>query len=137
LRDASDKILAATGTRPRIFLASLGKQADYTARATFAKNFFEAGGIEAIGGEGDAAAVGAAFKASGAALACLCGTDKAYDSEAAAIAAAVKASGARHVYLAGQPGEREAALRNAGVQSFIYNGCDALSTLTAAYDILG
>ena len=137
LRDASDKILARSGARPKIFLANLGKPADFTACATFAKNFFEAGGIEAVSGDGDSAALVAAFQPSGAALACLCGADKSYEGEAAAVAAALKAAGARHVYLAGQPGEREAALREAGVQSFIYNGCDALSTLTAAYDILG
>ena len=48
LRDASDAILKATGARPKVFLATLGKPADYIARATFAKNFFEAGGIEAV-----------------------------------------------------------------------------------------
>ena len=37
-----------TGARPKIFLANLGTIADFTARATFAKNFFEAGGIEAV-----------------------------------------------------------------------------------------
>jgi methylmalonyl-CoA mutase len=136
LRDASDEILARSGARPKIFLANLGKPADFTARATFAKNFFEAGGIEAVSGEGDAAALAAAFKRSGAVLACLCGADRSYESEAAAAVAALKTAGARHIYLAGQPGEREAALREAGVQSFVYNGCDALSTLTAAYDIL-
>ena len=51
-------------------------------------------------------------------------------------AEALKAAGARHIYLAGRPGEREAALRGAGVQSFIYDGCDALATLNAAYDIM-
>ena len=45
-------ILARTGTRPRIFLANLGPIAAFTARATFAKNFFEAGGIEAITNDG-------------------------------------------------------------------------------------
>ena len=54
-----------------------------------------------------------------------------------AAAAALKAAGARHLYLAGRPGEREAALQAAGVQSFIYEGCDALATLKSAYDILG
>jgi methylmalonyl-CoA mutase len=137
LRHLSDKILAETGKRPGIFLANLGKQADYSARATFAKNFFKAGGIEAVGGEAEATGLATAFKSSGAALACLCGTDKTYGSEAVAASSALKAAGARHIYLAGQPGEREAALRHAGVQSFIYNGCEALSTLTAAYDILG
>src|ERR1700686_1573181 len=103
LRDASDKILAATGARPKVFLATLGKPADFNARANFAKNFFEAGGIAAAGGEDGASPLAAAFKASGAALACLCGSDKTYDSEAEAAAAARKAAGARSVYLAGRP----------------------------------
>ncbi len=48
LRDASDRVLAKTGARPKIFLATLGTQAEFTPRATFARNFFEAGGIEAV-----------------------------------------------------------------------------------------
>jgi methylmalonyl-CoA mutase len=136
LRDASDKILAATGARPKVFLATLGKPADFNARANFAKNFFEAGGIEAVGSEQGPAALAAAFKALGAALACLCGSDKTYDSEAEAAAAALKAAGARLVYLAGRPGTKEGTWRAAGVQTFIHDGCDVLATLQAAYDIL-
>ncbi len=116
LRDASDKILAATGARPKVFLATLGKAADFNARANFAKNFFEAGGIEAVSSEDGPSPLAAAFKASGAALACLCGSDKTYESEAEAAAAALKAAGARHIYLAGQPGKTETTYRNAGVQ---------------------
>jgi len=136
LRDASDEILGKTGARPEIFLANLGTAAEFTARASFAKNFFESGGIAAIFGDGDTAALAAAFKASGAGLACLCSSDKVYDKDAAAAAQTLKAAGARYIYLAGRPGEREAAMRGAGVQSFIYDGCETLSTLTAAYDIL-
>ncbi len=138
LRDASDRLLAATGARPRIFLANLGAPADFSARATFAKNFFEAGGIEPVDSESlDTAALAAAYKAAGATLVCLCSTDKVYEKQAAAAAEVLKAAGARHVYLAGRPGEREAAWRAAGVQSFIYEDCDALATLESAYDILG
>jgi methylmalonyl-CoA mutase len=136
LRDASDKILARTGARPMIFLATLGKPADFNARANFAKNFFEAGGIEAVSSEQGPAPLGAAFKASGAALACLCGSDRTYESEAEAAAATLKAAGARHIYLAGRPGAKEETLRRAGVQTFIHDGCDVLATLQAAYDIL-
>jgi len=125
LRDRSDVILAKTGARPKVLLTTLGSAAEFTARASFAKNFFEAGGIEAID-----------TPAAGAALACLCSSDKTYDQEAPKAAAALKAAGVRHIYLAGRPGEREAALRTAGVQSFIYEGCDALATLSGAYDIL-
>ena len=46
LRDAADAA-AARGAPAKIFLANLGPVAAFTARATFAKNFFEAGGVEA------------------------------------------------------------------------------------------
>ncbi len=138
LGDASDRLLAATGARPKIFLANLGIQAEFTARATFAKNFFEAGGIEAVTGDDlDFPALGSAFREAGAALACLCSSDKVYEKEAAAAAPALKAAGARHIYLAGRPREQEAALKAAGVQSFIYEGCDAVATLKDAYAMLG
>jgi methylmalonyl-CoA mutase len=138
LREASDRLLATTGARPRVFLATLGAQAEFTARATFAKNFFEVGGIETVGGDSvDLPALPAAFKAAGAALACLCSSDKVYEKEGAAAAQALKAAGTRHIYLAGRPREQEAALKAAGVQSFIYEGCDALATLTSFYDMLG
>jgi methylmalonyl-CoA mutase len=138
LRDASDRLLATTGARPKIFLATLGTQAEFTARATFAKNFFEVGGIEAVGGETiELPALAAAFKASGAALVCLCSSDKVYEKQAAEAALALKGVGARHVYLAGRPREQEATLKAAGVQSFIYEGGDALATLRGAYDMLG
>lgn len=134
LRDRSDQILAKTGTRPKIFLATLGTPAEFTARVTFAKNFFEVGGIEAVSSPGpDFAPV---FKAAGTTLACLCSSDKVYEKDAAAAVAALQSAGARHIYLAGRPGAQEALLRDAGVQSFIYEGCDLLSTLTAAYDSL-
>ena len=135
LRDKSDDILKKTGARPKVFLANLGTPADFTARATFAKSFFETGGIEAIDTEGfsDPAALGAAFKASGAALACLCSSDKVYAEQAAAAAKALQAAGARHIYLAGRPGEQEASLRAAGVNDFVFAGGDALATLQEAY----
>jgi len=135
LRDRSDQILRERGARPMIFLANLGTAADFTARATFSKSLFEAGGIEVVDTEGfiDPAALAAAFKASGAALACLCSSDKVYADQAAAAAKALQAAGARHIYLAGRAGEQEATLRNAGVGDFVFAGGDALATLTDAY----
>ena len=138
LRDASDRMLKKTGARPKVFLANLGKIADFTARAMFAKNFYEAGGIEASSNDGfkDQAAMIAAFRASGARLACLCSSDKVYETQAVSIAKALTAAGAT-VAFAGRPGEREAELRQAGVKAFIFMGCNAVSTLQAAHDILG
>jgi methylmalonyl-CoA mutase len=118
-----------------VFLANLGSVANFTARATFAKSFFETGGIEAIDSEGftDPAALAAAYKASGADLACLCSSDKVYAALAADAAKALQGVGKRYIYLAGRPGEREAAFRAAGVNDFVFAGGDALATLQEAY----
>jgi methylmalonyl-CoA mutase len=138
LRDRSDAILKETGKRPRVFLANLGTAADFTARATFARSLFETGGIEAIDSEGfsDPSSLAAAWKASGARLVCLCSQDKVYAEQAVAAAKALQTSGARHIYLAGRPGEQEAALRGAGVTDFIFAGGDALATLREAYELM-
>jgi len=137
LRDRADDIRKRTGARPKVFLATLGRMSDFTARATFAKNLYEAGGIEAPFGEGFKTTddMIAAFKASGAKVACLCSSDKVYETQAAAAAQALKAAGAA-VSLAGRPGEHESQYRAAGVESFIYAGCDAVAALRAAHDRL-
>ena len=138
LRDASDRILAATGARPKIFLANLGTLAEFTARATFARNFFEAGGIEAVTSDGfvGRADLIAAFKASGAKLACLCSSDAAYEREGTEAATALTAAGVAHLYLAGRPKQQD-RLKAAGVGTFIHVGCDALATLRAAHQMVG
>jgi methylmalonyl-CoA mutase len=151
LRDRSDQILRDRDARPKVFLANLGTAADFTARAAFAKSFFETGGIEAVeflpaslslpspgemGEAKDLVALAAAFKSSGAALACLCSSDKIYAERAIAAAQALQAAGARHIYLAGRPGEQEAAFRAAGISDFIFAGGDTLATLQQAYRLM-
>ena len=138
LRDRSDGTSAATGARPKIFLATLGKPAEFTARANFARSFFEAGGIEPVlPGDGFAsrAEMIATLKRSGARLACLCSSDEVYAREAAD-AAKTLAPLIKHLYLAGRPKEH-AVLKDAGVGTFIYAGCDAVEILQAAYQALG
>jgi methylmalonyl-CoA mutase len=137
LRDASERLRETTGARPKIFLACLGKPADFNARATFAKNLFEAGGIEAITNDGFASreVMIAAFKASGAKLACLCAADGTYAREGADAARALIAADAR-VHVAQPPANLEAALRQAGVTGFIFPGCNALALLQAAHSFL-
>jgi methylmalonyl-CoA mutase len=138
LREASDALLANSGARPKVFLATLGRLADFTARATFARNFFAAGGIEAVAaaGHADGGDMITAFAASGAKLACLCSSDEVLAREAIEAARALAAAGARHIYLAGRPKDRE-RYAAAGVQTFIHSGCDALATLQGAHAILG
>ncbi|MFY4723672.1 methylmalonyl-CoA mutase family protein [Streptomyces sp. LaBMicrA B280] len=122
LRARSDAHLAATGARPRIFLATLGSAAEYTARASFAANLFQAGGIEPVT-EGT-------FEDSGATEAVLCSSDAMYAEQAEETAAALRAAGARQVFLAGR-GEY------AGVDRHVFAGCDAVDVLTATLDRMG
>lgn len=135
LRDASDARLAETGRRPAVFLANLGPVAVHNARSTFAANAFAAGGIEAIGNDGfsETAALAEAFRASGARVACLCSSDKVYETEAAPALAALKDAGAGTIYLAGKPAEAE-ALRQAGLHGLLFAGCDLLALLREAAD---
>jgi len=132
LRDASDDILAETGSRPEIFLANLGPIPEHTARAIFAKNFFEAGGIEVVTNRGfnTTEAAVQSFKASGAHLACICSSEALYAEGAAPLAKALKQAGALTVCLAGRPGDNEARWREAGVDHFIFVGCEVLETLS-------
>lgn len=131
LRDLSD-VATEAGRPPAVFLANLGPLARHLARATFTTHLLAAGGIAALAGEGTRSpeALAAAFQASGTPIACLCGHDEDYAELAVPAAQALKAAGARRVLLAGAPGEREAALRAAGVDGFIVFGGDALATLT-------
>ncbi|MFF5549192.1 methylmalonyl-CoA mutase family protein [Streptomyces olivaceoviridis] len=122
LRARSDAHLAATGARPRIFLATIGSAAEYTARSSFAANLFQAGGIEPV--------TGGRFEDSGATEAVLCSSDALYAEQAEETAKALRAAGARHVFLAGR-GD------HAGIDSYVFAGCDAVDVLSATLDRMG
>ncbi|MFB6438758.1 methylmalonyl-CoA mutase family protein [Streptomyces sp. NPDC056411] len=136
LRARSDAHLEAGGERPKVFLAALGPVAVHTARAAFAGNLYQAGGIETVQETVDAQSVAEAFARSGAGIACLCSSDAVYGEQAAAVAAALKAAGARQVHLAGKPGERREEFVTAGVGSFVHVGCDAVEVLSSALDVM-
>ncbi|MFF0228463.1 methylmalonyl-CoA mutase subunit beta [Streptomyces sp. NPDC004629] len=123
LRARSDAHLAATGARPRIFLATIGPAAAHTARAAFAANLFQAGGVEPVTGGG--------FADSGATEAVLCSSDALYAEQAEQAAADLRAAGARQVTLAGRPAGY------AGVDSYVFAGCDAVAVLSATLDRMG
>ncbi|MFJ4788662.1 methylmalonyl-CoA mutase family protein [Streptomyces sp. NPDC088794] len=123
LRARSDAHLAATGSRPRIFLATIGPAAAHTARSTFASNLFQAGGIEPVTSGG--------FEESGATEACLCSSDALYEEQAERTATALRAAGAGHVFLAGRPGQYT------DVDAYVFAGCDAVAVLSATLDRMG
>lgn len=140
LRDLSDAQFGATGIRPRMFLANLGRASAFTARSSFALSFFAASGIEASPNDGFISIedIVSAARSSGANLACLCSSDELYAAAAGAairpgetfaeeVARVLRAAGFRHIALAGRPGDREAAYRRSGIDTFIFSGCDRLS----------
>lgn len=139
LRDRADRALEKHGQRPRAFLVNLGPIPDHKARAGYAQNFVEAGGFSALTNLGfsTASEAAAAFSASGAEIAVLCGSDGGYAELAVPTAEALQKTGARAIVLAGSPGEHEAAYRAAGVTDFIYVGVNAVDALRSLLERVG
>jgi methylmalonyl-CoA mutase len=111
---------------PEALLSTLGPFAESRARAGFAAGFFAAGGIRTReSGEPQRAAV-----------ACVCGSDERYAAEGAERARALKAAGCGRVLLAGKPGANEGALREAGVDGFVFVGCDVVGVLGELLEVM-
>jgi methylmalonyl-CoA mutase len=123
LRDRAE----AREPRPAVYLATIGPVARHTARASFAANLCQAGGLATPSADGVSG-----FAEAGTAVACICGTDKDYRESAAALAEELKGAGAASVWLAGKPD-----LGVDGVDGYLYAGCDALRTLETLHDQLG
>ncbi|XVS63746.1 methylmalonyl-CoA mutase family protein [Actinosynnema sp. CA-299493] len=128
LRDAAD----ASPERPKVFLATLGPVAAHTARATFAANLFQAGGIETPNAGPTKAVedVVVKFRESGARIACLCGSDAGYAELAAPVARALREAGAERILLAGKHADAE-------VDEHVFTGCPALDVLERTFESLG
>jgi len=139
LRAASDEAREVAGVRPSVFLANIGRLAAFTDRATFARNFFEAGGIAAIMGAGTDSieALAQQFRDSGASIACLCGRDEGYAALAGA-ADALHEAGAQAVYIAGAPATLGALARHdlQFIQRLVHDDCDVLAILREAHELL-
>jgi methylmalonyl-CoA mutase len=131
LRDRSDAVLSGTGARPRAFLATLGPLAAYTARAGFARNLLQAGGVEPVeaGPTESVADVVAAYRDTGVPVSVLCSTDDLYAERAAETAAALREAGATTILLAG-------TTEVDGVDATFAAGGDALATLATVWTAL-
>jgi len=141
LRSVSDYIKVETGRRPRVFLATIGAPSDFTARATWAKSYFEAGGIEAISPDGfeTSQALIDAFVESGAHIACLCSSDEQYKQEAIEFAKALKKAGANGVYMVARPKLLKSIPleeRNE-IHALLYQGTNMVLTLMEAHYLIG
>jgi len=134
LRDAADAHAARTGAPPTAFLAAIGPVAAHGARTMWTRNLLAAGGIAATAGDGypDIDAAVAAYRASGAPLACLSATDAVYAESGPAMVTALAAVGP--VVVAGRP---DPALREAGAAAFLSAGADAVAALAALQRLAG
>ncbi|MEL7128237.1 MAG: methylmalonyl-CoA mutase family protein [Pseudomonadota bacterium] len=133
LRDHAEAKFERTGKRPSIFLATLGPLAEHTARADFARNLFAAGGIDAKSPPVPPKSTDelvAAWRASGCALAVLCGSDDRYQDAADAAAKSLKQAGVQRLYLAGRH-------QGPDIDSHIYIGVNVIHTLELAHAELG
>ncbi|MGB5193398.1 MAG: methylmalonyl-CoA mutase subunit beta, partial [Polyangiales bacterium] len=112
LRDRSDR----SETRPKAFMANLGSIPSHKARSTWAQNLLAAVGVSCSTNEGfgDPKAIEAAWRDAPASLAVICGSDEDYESMLEPAVVALKKAGCPIVLVAGRPGERAAALREAG-----------------------
>jgi methylmalonyl-CoA mutase len=119
--------LRDAGAGSKVYLATIGPIARHTARASFAGNLFQAGGLETPSGDG-----AEGFADAGTTVACICGTDKDYAESAATLAAELRDAGATSVWLAGKPN-----LEIDGVDGYVFAGCDALDVLYRVHEQLG
>lgn len=119
---------ARPSAETEVLLVPLGPFAESRPRVGFSVPFFAAGGLRARElGEEEAAPEGS--------IACLCGSDERYAQEAVWQARALREAGCRRVLLAGRPGALEAGLREAGVDEFIFVGCDVLKVLSGLLEV--
>lgn len=108
-----------------VLLITLGSFTESRPRVGFAANFFAAGGFRTR----ESTVIEKTD------IACLCGTDERYAAEAAERARALKAAGCSRVLIAGRPGALEPALRESGVDAFIYLGCDVVAMLSELLEL--
>ena len=128
LRDA----VAASGTEPKAFLASLSSLAEDSVRLAFTENLLAAGGISTQIGSA------AEFESKDFTMAVLCSSDKVYAEQAHDAATTLRAAGCKWIYLAGRPkGDLAEIAKAAGIDGTLYAGCDAVELLEEMLERLG
>jgi len=133
LREAADKSLAKTGSRPKVFLAVMGPVSQHKGRGDFSRGFLEVGGFEVVypkTGFDTASAAAEAAKASGAKVVVLCSTDDTYPELVPQLVPAMKAAiPGVSVILAGHPADQIEAHKASGIDDFIHVRADLLAVL--------
>jgi methylmalonyl-CoA mutase len=135
LRIASENFKQKTGSKPKVFLATMGPLKQFKGRADFSRALFEVGGFEIVYPNGFATtdeAVKAAIDSKAEAVV-ICSTDDTYPELVPPIVKGIKEKSKDvSVILAGYPKDQIEEHKKSGVDDFIYLGADAhkvLSTL--------
>lgn len=131
LRD-NTKILKKEGRQPKVFLANIGKLAQYKPRADFSRGFFEVAEFDVIDGKGFLTALEAAEAAikSKANITVICSTDAIYPNFVPEITRLIKKNSKMRVFVAGRaPSELVEEYKDAGVDSYIYMGANCYNIL--------
>lgn len=135
LLDKAAVYQARNGSRPQIFLATMGPLRQFKARADFSQDFLRAGGFDATYSTGYKTVQEAADAAvaSGLGACVICSTDDTYGDIVPEFCKLVKAARPdMTILLAGYPVDQVAAFKEAGVDMFIHvkaNCHDVLETL--------
>jgi methylmalonyl-CoA mutase len=136
LRIASENFKKKTGSKPKIFLATMGPIKQFKARADFSRAFFEVGGFEIEypnGFTNPDDAVKSAIDSKAQAIV-ICSTDDTYPELVPPISKGIKEkSNDVVVILAGYPKDQIEDHKKSGVDDFIYLGADAYQILSALH----
>ena len=142
LRDRCDAA-AAAGQPPTVLLVALGDVSQYTARATFAKNFYEAGGIrtrvmEWTDTTGDMPAdLQQAVRGGDSVVVCVVSSDDVYAHAGSPAVRALVRAGVGTVHIAGGSPALRTELIDAGATRIIALGDDVLAAAAEVLAIMG
>ncbi len=121
--------LRADPPEKKVFLATMGAVASHTARATFARNLFAAGGVDVVVAGASEGVDDVLASYDGQPVVCLAGHDKAYAAWGSDLVTGLRDAGATWVIVAGKPADLE-------VDDSCGMGVDALAFLTTTREHL-
>jgi methylmalonyl-CoA mutase len=134
LRIASENFKLKTGSKPKVFLATMGPLKQFKTRADFSRAFFEVGGFEIVypnGFNSTEEAIKSALDSKAQAVV-ICSTDDTYPELVPPIVKGIKEKSKDvAVILAGYPKDQIEEHKKSGVDDFIYLGADAYLILSS------
>ena len=115
----------------KVFLLNIGTQAEFTPRASFAKNILGIAGLVPTEGKGgsEIGSLVSDFASSQSKLVYIAGTDEHYDSLISELVPKLKDAGATHIVLAQNPKDKKETYQNLGINGFVHIGCDVVESL--------